>query len=132
MINNITISDIARAREDIRKAKEISEIILISNDPELNYYAATQLAINKKEHMQVIIDSENPLYNYKCIKHCIKTDSLTIDEKKYFITKLSKQVLNSNNEKLIKELTQFLKYNKPDGTKSHIGNNSKRRSKRRI
>ena len=132
MENTITTSDICRARDNINKSKQISEIILISKDLELNYHAAVQLPVNKKKHLQVILNSGNPLYNYKCIKHCMKTDSLTTEEKKYFITKHTEIALNSNNEKLIKELKQFLKYNKPEGAKSHIGNNRKKHSKRRM
>ena len=104
----------------------------MSKDPELNYYAVLHLFINKKEHLEQIINSDNPLYNYKCIKHCTKTPLLTSEEKKYFINKHSEIVIKSNNEKLIKELQQFLKYNKPERQKSHIGNNNKRRNKKRV
>lgn len=132
MKKNITISDISRASLDINTAKKISEIIFISKDPELNYYAVLHLLLNKKEHLQVIIDSEDPIYNYKCIKHCMKTASLTSEEKKYFITKHSEIVLNSNNEKLIKELKQFLSYNRLQVQKPKLWDSSKKKKKRKI
>ena len=132
MENTITISDISRARNDINASKHISKIILISKDPELNYHAVVQLSINKKEHLQVIINSGSPLYNYKCIKHCIKTASLTIEEKKYFITKHNEIVLNSKDEKLIKELKKFLKYNRSQEQKPKLWDSSKKHKRRRI
>lgn len=130
MENQITIREIINASKDVSTAKQISEIILMSKDPELNYYAVLHLLINKKEHLETIINSGNPHYNYKCVKHCTKTPSLTIEEKKYFITKHSRIILKSNNEKIIKELKQFLKYNKSEGQKPHIGNNHIKRKRR--
>lgn len=136
MENRLAISEISKAREiskakdDMTIAKKVSENILISKDPELNYYAVLHLLVNKKEHLQEIIKSHDPLYNYKCVKHCMKTFSLTTEEKKHFINKHCEIVLNSNNEKLISELKNFLKYNKPQGKQSNIGNNSTRRKKK--
>ena len=132
MDNNITISDIIIASKDINTAKQMSEIIQISKNPELNYYAVLHLLINKKEHLQIIIDSSNPLYNYKCIKHCMKTISLTNEEKTYFISKQSEIVLNSNNTKLIKELKNFIKYNRAQENKPRLWDNSKKRNRKRI
>lgn len=130
MDNNITISDISMANKDINTAKQMSEIILMSKDPELNYYAALHLSLNKKEHLKVIINSGNPLYNYKCIKHCTKTTALTNEEKKSFISKHIEIVLNSNNEKLIKELKHFLKYNRSQEQKPKLWDNSKKCKRR--
>lgn len=110
----------------------ISENILLSKNAEKNYYAVLKLGINKTKHLQVVIESKEPLYNFKCIKHCTKTSTLTPEEKKYFITKHIDIVLNSNNEKLIKELKNFLKYNRSQENKPKVWDNSKKHSKRRI
>ena len=103
--------------------KTISEEILLSKDPEHNYLAALHLGINKIKHLQIIIESKDPLLNYKCVKHCIKTKTLSTDQKEVLVTMHSKIVLNSNDIKIIQELNRFLKYNPLDKPYSPIGIN---------
>ena len=92
---------------------EISEKILASNNPELNYHCAINLTINKIKHLEEVIKSKDPVLNYKCIKHCIKTKLLTEEEKEELVEKqaISKVIYENNNYKVIEELERFLKYN---------------------
>lgn len=93
------------------EAKQISEYILLSKDLELNYYAAKHSKINKINHLQVIIESKDPTYNFRCIKYLIKTQNFNIEEKKILIAFHSQIIHFSNNEKIKNELAKFLKYN---------------------
>lgn len=126
----ITTSDISKAATIPAQATILSETILKTKEPELNYQAILILGINKKKHLETIIETCDPIYNYKCIKHCIRTKSLTIEEKKILIEKHTQVVLNSNNEKLIKELKNFLKYNRFQGNKPLLWDNSKKHKNR--
>lgn len=130
MEKTITTSDISKTTNNPEESKKLSEIIIKSKDLELNYQAILTLGINKIKHLEVIIESCNPIYNYKCIKHCMRTETLTIEEKKSFIEKHTKIVLNSNNEKLIKELRNFLKYNKLQANKPSLWDSSKKHKNR--
>ena len=105
--------------------EELSKQILLSKNPDLNLYAVLNLGINKTKHLQVIVDSQDPSLNYRCARHCIKTKTLSKEEKIEFATKHCQVVFESSNEKLIYELQKFVKYN-PIGKEYHpIRHNSK-------
>lgn len=89
----------------------ISEEIIKSGNPETNYYAAINLNVNKIKHLQKVIESKSAYWNFKCIKHCTKTPSLSTEEKKLLIAFHSQVILHSNNQDIINELNKFLKYN---------------------
>lgn len=89
----------------------ISEEIIQSGNPETNYYAAINLNVNKLKHLQKVIESKSPYWNFKCVKHCTKTPSLSIEEKRLLIAIHSQVIIHSNDQKIIQELNKFLKYN---------------------
>ena len=53
-------------------------------------------------------------------------------KKKYFIAKHTEIILNSKDEKLIKEFKKFLKYNRLQEEKPKLWNSSKKHSRKRI
>ena len=108
----------------------ISENILLSKNPEYNYLAVLHLGINKIKHLQIIIDSKDPILNYKCVKHCIKTKTLSQIQKETLVTMHSHVVLNSNDVKIIQELNRFLKYNPVNKPYTPIGKNYKKRKQK--
>lgn len=97
----------------------ISEEIIKSGNPETNYYAAINLKVNKIRHLQKVIESKSPYWNFKCVKHCTKNTFLSIEEKKLLIAFHSQVILHSNDKKTIQDLNRFLKYN-PVNTKSKL------------
>jgi len=110
--------------------KQLSEQILLSKDLELNYYAIKHSTINKINHLQVIIESKDPIFNYRCIKYIMKTNEFTKEEKRILIAFHSQIILQSNNQKLINELSRFLKYNKIEKEYKPIGINYRKKRKK--
>lgn len=90
---------------------KISNTLLASKNPILNYHAAKKLNINKIKHLQIVIESKNPELNLKCVKYIIKSNNFTEEEKKILINFHSHVVLHSNNIKLIENMKKFIKYN---------------------
>lgn len=126
-MNNIIKEKLSDPTLSETEAKQISEYILLSKDVELNYYAAKHSKINKINHLQLVIESKDPLYNYRCIKYLIKSNDFNSEDKKVLIAFHSQVIYSSNNEKLKNELSKFLKYNRINKEHKQIRKNKIRK-----
>lgn len=99
-INNLNITE-----------NEKSELILNTDNPEINYNAIIYLNINKeqkKKHLQKILESNHPYWNYKCIKYILNKKNLSQKEKEALLINHITVVFNSTDFETIDKLSKIL------------------------
>ena len=96
-------------KSDIEK----SNYILAIDNPEYNYLAISNLNIDferKRKHLNIILKSADPYWNYKCVKYILRTNQIAPEIKKLLIMQHILVIYNSKDKTIIKELETFLKY----------------------